>query len=191
MNTPITPTGGPINNAPTAVADSASTNEDVTIIIDVLSNDSDPDGNILTVDSLTQPTNGSVVVNADETVSYTPASNFNGSDSFSYTAADGNGGTDSATVSVSVTAVNDVPTAVADNARTSEDIAVKIDVLSNDGDTDGDTLTVDSLTQPTNGTVVMNADETVSYTPASNFNGSDSFSYTVEDGNGGDRFGGL
>ena len=78
--------------------DSASTAEDSAVTIDVLSNDEDPDGDSLTVDSLTQPAHGSAVINTDETVVYTPASNFNGSDSFSYTVSDGQGGTDTASV---------------------------------------------------------------------------------------------
>ena len=178
-------TGTPPNNTPTALADSASTSEDMVVNIDVLSNDDDVDGDALTVDSVTQPANGSVVINADETVAYTPASNFNGSDGFSYTVADGQSGTDTATVTINISAVNDAPTATVDSASTSEDLAVTIDVLSNDDDVDGDTLTVDSVTQPANGSVVINADETVAYTPASNFNGSDSFDYTIIDGQGG------
>jgi len=126
-----------------------------------------------------------VLINTNGTLSYTPASNFNGLDSFSYTVADGKGGTDTATVNVSVSAVNDAPTAVDDSASTSEDAAVTIDVLANDEDPDGDSLTVVSLTQPANGSAVINTDETVVYTPVSNFNGSDSFSYTVADGQGG------
>ena len=181
----VTLTGSPTNNAPTALADSASTSEDIAVNIDVLSNDDDLDGDALTVDSVTQPSNGSVLINADETVSYTPASNFNGSDSFDYTVSDGQGGTDTATVTVGVIAVNDAPTAADDSASTNRNVAVIIDVLSNDEDPDGDSLTVDSVTQPTNGSVVINADERLSYTPASNFNGSDSFDYTVADGQGG------
>ena len=178
-------TGTPPNNTPTALADSANTSEDMVVNIDVLSNDDDVDGDALTVDSVTQPGNGSVVINADETVAYTPAGNFNGSDSFDYTVSDGQGGTDTASVTVGVTAVNDAPAATVDSASTSEDLAVTIDVLSNDDDVDGDTLTVDSVTQPGNGSVVINADKTVAYTPASNFNGTDSFDYTVADGQGG------
>ena len=178
-------TGTPPNNTPTALADSASTSEDIVVNIDVLSNDDDVDGDALTVDSVTQPANGSVVINADETVSFTPASNFNGSDGFSYTVADGQGGTDTATVTINISAVNDAPTATVDSASTSEDLAVTIDVLSNDDDIDGDTLMVDSVTQPANGLVVINADETVSYTPAINFSGNDSFDYTIIDGQGG------
>jgi len=165
----VTLTGGPANNAPIAVADSASTSEDTPVSIAVLGNDSDPDDDSLTVDLVTQPTNGSVLINVNQTVSYTPASNFNGSDNFDYTVSDGQGGTDTATVTVGVIAVNDAPTAADDSTSTSRNVAVIIDVLSNDEDPDGDSLTVSSLIQPTNGSVVINADETVSYTPASNF----------------------
>ena len=95
----------PLNNAPTAVDDSASTPEGSAVTIDVLINDADPDGDSLSVSSLTQPPNGSVVMNGDEkTVVYTPKSNFSGSDNFSYTVTDGKGGTDTAGVTVTVTA---------------------------------------------------------------------------------------
>ena len=187
----MTLTAGTPNNAPTAVDDSTSTSPDVAVTIDVLSNDEDLDGDTLTVDSLTQPTNGSVLLNADQQITYTPDSNFSGGDSFTYTVADGKGGTDTATVTVSVfesgggSGVNNDPIAVADSATTNENVAVTIDVLSNDSDPDGESLAVDSVTPPTNGSVVINADQTVTYTPNNNFDGSDSFSYTVADGQGG------
>ncbi len=98
--------------------------------------------------------------------------------------SDGQGGSATASVTVTVTSVNDAPIAVADSASTNGAFAVTIDVLSNDSDPDGDTLTVDSLTQPTNGSVEINADQTVRYTPVSNYSGSDNFSYTVADGTG-------
>jgi len=81
----------------------ATTNPDVAVTIDVLSNDEDPDGDSLTVDSVTQPTNGSVLINADQTVTYSPATNFNGVDSFRYVVLDGQGVSATATVSVTVT----------------------------------------------------------------------------------------
>jgi hypothetical protein len=85
------------------VDDTVNTNPDVALIIDVLSNDSDPDGDSLTVESVTQPPNGSVMINPGATrVTYTPASNFAGTDNFSYTVTDREGGTDTATVTVSV-----------------------------------------------------------------------------------------
>ncbi len=85
---------------------------------------------------------------------------------------------------ITVTNVNDPPVAVADNATTPEDTPVTIDVLNNDSDIDGDTLTVDSVTQGINGSVTNNGGN-VTYTPAPGFNGTDSFTYTISDGNGG------
>ena len=93
-----------VNDAPTAADDSATTDQDAAVIIDVLSNDSDPDGDTPALDSVAQPSNGSVVINPDGTVTYRPASNFNGIDSFSYIVGDGQGATDTAIVTVTVTA---------------------------------------------------------------------------------------
>ena len=72
-----------------------------------------------------------------------------------------------------------------DTAATTPDVAVTIDVLANDTDVDGDSLSVLSVTQGQQGSVVINADQTVTYTPVAGFLGSDSFSYTIDDGNGG------
>jgi hypothetical protein len=91
-----------------ANADSASTNEDNPVTIDVLANDTDPDGDTLTVGSVTPPTNGSTGINGGG-AEYTPAQGFNGTDSFNYTVSDGNGGTATATVTINVTSVNDAP----------------------------------------------------------------------------------
>ncbi len=175
----------PVNDAPTAQDDAASTNEDAPVIIDVLSNDSDPDGDALSIDSFEQPANGTVVQNADGTFSYTPNADFNGTDTFTYTVTDGNGGTSTATVQVVVAPANDGPVAMDDSANVDEDGSVKIDVLSNDSDLDGDSLSVTEVGQPANGSVTINADGTISYTPTEDYNGSDSFTYTISDGNGG------
>jgi hypothetical protein len=287
----------PPNNAPAAAADGVTTNEDTAVGISVLANDSDVDGDSLSVSAVTQGANGTVVINGDNTVTYTPNVNFNGADSFTYTVDDGNGGSDTATVNVTVTAVNDAPTtnnvaasgaedaasiavtlaggdvdgtvqsfalsslpangtlytdaslttlaatgtdyaataealtlyfvpaadwngatsfdfaarddggasdastatatitvtsvndapvAVDDAAATAVDTAVIISVLANDTDPDtGDTLSITGVTQGTNGTVVDNGDGTVTYTPNLSFTGSDSFTYTADDGQGG------
>ena len=101
---------GGANDAPVAVDDpGASTSEDVAVTVDVLANDSDVDGDGLSVDSVTQPSNGSVVNNGAD-VTYTPDADFNGTDSFTYTVTDGSL-TDTATVTVTVAAVNDAPVA--------------------------------------------------------------------------------
>ena len=175
----------PINDAPVAADDAVTTDEDTAVTINVLTNDNDVDGDALTVNAVTQGANGTVAINADNTVTYTPNANFNGQDTFTYTIDDGNGGTDTATVTVTINAVNDAPDAVNDIANTAEDTAVNITVLANDVDVDGDALTVNAVTQGANGTVVINADNTVTYTPDNNFTGQDTFTYTISDGNGG------
>jgi VCBS repeat-containing protein len=91
-----------VNEAPVAVDDTATTSENTAVTVDVLNNDSDPDGDALTVGSVTQGTHGSVINNGDD-VTYTPDSGFSGTDSFTYTVSDGKGGTDTATVTVTVT----------------------------------------------------------------------------------------
>ncbi len=181
----VTITVVPVNDAPVAVDDSASTNEDTPVTVSVLDNDSDIDGDVLTVVSTTTPSNGTVVINDNGTITYTPNENFNGTDSFDYTISDGNGGTATATVTITVNAVNDAPVAVDDVATTDEDTSVTIPVLDNDSDVDGNGLTVISVTTPSNGTVVINSDGTVTYTPNADYNGPDSFDYTISDGNGG------
>ncbi len=90
--------------------DAATTAEDTAKTITVLSNDTDPENDSLSVTAVTQGAHGSVTFTASS-VTFTPAANYNGSDSFTYTISDGNGGTDTATVSVTITAVNDAPAA--------------------------------------------------------------------------------
>ena len=182
-NAIVTVNVGGTNDNPVATADSATTNEDNPVIIQVLSNDSDPDRDSLNVASATSPANGTVANNGNS-VTYTPDPNFNGTDTFNYTVEDGNGGTDTATVTITVDPQNDVPVANDDGATTPEDTDVTIDVLNNDSDVDGDSLTVSSVTQPSNGTVTNNGTD-VTYSPNTNFNGTDTFNYTINDGNGG------
>jgi VCBS repeat-containing protein len=179
----VTVTVNAVNDGPVASDDSASTNEDTAVTIDVLSNDSDIDGDTLSVTSASAA-NGSVTVNVDGTLDYTPDANFNGTDTISYEIADGNGGTSTASVTVTVNAVNDGPVAADDLASTDEDTSVTIDVLPNDTDIDGDSLAVTSATA-SNGSVSINVDGTLDYTPNANFNGTDTISYEIADGNGG------
>jgi hypothetical protein len=178
-------TAAQFNDAPVAANDVASTDEDTAVTIDVLANDSDGDGDALTVTGLVAAANGTLVNNGDGTVTYTPDADYNGSDSFTYTVEDGNGGSDTATVAVDVASVNDAPVAADDTASTTEDSSVTINVLANDSDVDGDSLTVTGLSAAANGTVVNNGDGTVTYTPNIDFDGTESFNYSISDGNGG------
>ncbi len=167
-----------------AVDDNAVVAEDGTTVVDVLGNDGDVEGDALTVASTSDPTNGTVVVNGDNTVTYTPDPDYNGPDSFTYTASDGNGGFDTATVTVTVVAVNDAPTAGDVSPTTAEDNPVTIDVVAVATDPDGDPLTVTATSAPAHGTVVINGDGTVTYTPNAHFAGTDTFTVTVCDPGG-------
>jgi hypothetical protein len=176
----LTVTAAP--DAPLGVRDVAATREDASTTIAVLANDFDPDGDALSVTALGAVTNGTAAANPDGTITFTPAPNFNGMGSFSYTVGDGRGRTATSSVSVTVIPVNDGPTAADDVATTARGTAVSIAVLANDGDPDGDSLSVTIGTPPAHGTVAVNADGTVTYTPAADYRGPDSFSYHIQTG---------
>ncbi len=150
----------------------------------MLDNDTDVDaGTTLTATLAASPANGTVTLAANGTFTYTPAADFNGTDSFTYTASDGTAVSNVATVTITVTAVNDAPVAVNDTASTTEDAAVSGAVLGNDTDVDaGTTLTATLAASPANGTVTLAANGTFTYTPAANFNGTDTFTYRASDG---------
>ncbi|MGH1422878.1 MAG: tandem-95 repeat protein, partial [Hyphomonas sp.] len=177
----VSVTVNPVNDAPVALDDTQTTDEDTSIAGAVAL--SDIDGDIVTASLGTAPTNGTAVVNTDGTYTYTPNTNFNGTDTFTVSADDGNGGTDVATVTITVNAVTDAPTGTADDAITDEDTPVSGVVITDD--IDGDTVTTSLDTAPTNGTVVVNTDGTYTYTPNADFNGMDSFIVLLDDGNGG------
>ncbi|WP_316354888.1 beta strand repeat-containing protein [Devosia sp.] len=173
------------NTPPVATADTSTVAEDSSVVISVLANDTDADGNALTVTSVGTAAHGTVVLNPNGTVTYTPTANYSGPDSFTYTISDGNGGTATATAEVTVTPVNDNPVATGDTVTVTEDVATIINVLANDTDIDGNPLSVSAVGNAAHGTVVINQNGTITYTPASNYSGPDSFTYTISDGNGG------
>jgi len=180
----------PGNLPPTAVDDSGSTNEDAPVSINILANDSDPDtGDVIQVSDITQGADGTVTNNGDS-VTYEPNADFNGTDTFTYTISDGNGGFDTATVTVNVIAQPDAPVAVDDAVSTTEGTPVTGNVLDNDTDADGDTLFAALATNPTGGSVTLNTDGSFTYTPDTGTT-SDTFTYTVSDGNGGTDVGAV
>ncbi|WP_299614391.1 tandem-95 repeat protein [uncultured Tateyamaria sp.] len=181
---------GAVNDGPDAVDDTATTDEDTPVTIDVLDNDADPDSDPLTITGASVPADQGTVEVVGSELLFTPAENFNGDATITYSITDGNGGTDTAEVAVTVTPVNDDPVAVDDIETTDEDVAVVVDLLGNDTDVDGDDLSIGSLSvDPAEGSVVDNGDGTVTFTPAPNFNGPATITYTVVDGNGGEDTG--
>ena len=173
----VSVTVNPVDDAPVAVNDTASTAEDTAVDISVLSNDTDIDGGPKNIFSFVQPSNGTISNNAG-VFTYTPTPNYNGPDSFTYTL---NGGS-TATVTITVNAVDDSPIAVNDALTIPEDLPVDIDVLANDTDVDGGSKYVDSFVNGSHGFVSLNPNGTLKYDPIDNYVGEDSFTYTLNGG---------
>ncbi|ENL1287239.1 tandem-95 repeat protein, partial [Vibrio parahaemolyticus] len=164
------------------VADNATVVEDTATIIKVLGNDTfEGDDKVVSLDAENGPKNGTVIVNNDGTVTYTPDDNYVGEDTFTYIVTSG-GVSESTTVNVDVTPVNDAPVAKDDIATTQEDTAVTIDVLPNDTDVDGDKLSIESASVPKEQGTVEVVNGKLVFTPAENFNGDAEITYTVTDG---------
>src|SRR5439155_1611550 len=183
--------------APVATNDAYTTTEDTALTIaapGVLGNDTDPDVSdtrTAVLVAASGPTNGTLTMNADGSFTYTPSANFNGTDSCKYQAKHAAGALSNvATVTLTVTALNDAPVATNDAYTTTEDTALTIaapGVLGNDTDPDAsDTRTAVLVTAsgPANGTLTMKADGSFTYTPSANFNGIDSFTYQAKDAAG-------
>ncbi|MFN1514750.1 tandem-95 repeat protein [Vibrio owensii] len=177
----VSVTVNPVNDAPVANNDSTATDEDTPVTIDVLLNDSDVDGDTLTIVNASVPAEQGTVEIVDGKLVFTPAEDFNGEATITYVVTDGEL-TDEATVSVTVNPVNDAPVANDDSTTTDEDTPVTIDVLPNDSDVDGDTLTIVNVSVPAEQGTVEIVDGKLVFTPAENFNGDATISYTVSDG---------
>ncbi len=172
------------NAAPIARSDSAVAPYQTAILIDVLANDSDPDADALSLLAVGVPAQGTATIVGNQ-IQYVPAAGFSGVDQFSYTVGDGHGGTMSANVSVSVAArPNRAPIALADRVNAVAGQPTAIAVLANDGDLDGDPLTITAVGAPGMGSAVL-AGSAIVYTAPVGWVGSTSFSYTISDGRGG------
>ncbi len=190
-----TVTVAPVDDSPTAVADSATVSEDSGAnAINVLANDTDPDGGAISISAVTQPANGAVVITGGGTgLTYAPNANYCNTppgttlSTFTYTLTPGGSST---TVTVSVTCVDDSPTAVADAATVAEDSGANaVNVLTNDTDLDGGPISISAVTQPANGTVVITGGGTgLTYAPNANYCNTppgttlDTFTYTLTPG---------
>src|SRR6185369_9445067 len=178
----------PVNDAPVAADDSYTTAEDTTLNVaapGVLGNDIDVDGDVLSPVLVSGPGHGTLTLNSDGSFSYIPAANYNGPDSFTYQASDGQTNSETATVTLTIGSVNDAPVAVDDSYTTAEDTTLTVGapgVLANDSDVDGDALSATLVISPAHGTLAFNSDGSFTYTPAANYNGPDSFTYQLNDG---------
>lgn len=189
----------PVNDAPVAVNDNATTLEDTPVTFNVTSNDTDVDGNgTINVGSVdldpatpgiqaTINSHGTWSVNSSGNVTYTPSLDFNGTASITYTVNDNSGATsNSATITVNVTPVNDAPVAVNDNVSGAQNTIITFNVTGNDTDVDGtiNTASVVLSTTSNAGTWSVNASGNVSYTPSLNYTGVSTITYTVQDNSG-------
>ncbi len=179
---PFTITVTDANEAPVAMDDAYSVNEDATLSVaapGVLGNDSDADGDPLSAVLVTGPTNGALTLNANGSFTYAPNADFTGPDQFTYKANDGTADSSVATVAITVSVVNNAPVADAQSVSTSEDTAVAITLTGSDPD--GDALTYAVVTLPAHGSLSGTAPN-LTYTPDPNYSGADGFTFTASDG---------
>ncbi len=167
--------------APTAAHGTASTTEDTPVVVTLVA--TDPNGDPLTYSVVRGPTHGSISPVTGDQVTYRPAANYFGPDSFTFKANDGGQDSNVATVAVNVQGANDAPVAMNDVVATPLDTPVDIDVLANDSDPDGDSVTLSAVAAPAHGTATY-AGGVVTYTPQAGFASVDHFRYAISDGNG-------
>jgi large repetitive protein len=178
----------PLDDPPTAVDDGFFVFEDEhSVPLDVLANDSDPDDDSLTIAAVTQPPGGVVTINEDaKGLTLQPQPNFHSTVMFTYTMSDGHGGSATATVRLAFFTVEDLPQAVDDDTTVAQDSgSTAINVLGNDTDVDGDPLTIVAVTQPSDGlAVIVTSPASIAFQPDAGFSGTTKFTYTVNDGAG-------
>lgn len=169
----------PKNDDPIGTNDIVNINEDSSIDIKVLKNDTDVDSDELIIESITLPQNGYARIEKDK-IFYIPNQNFHGTDNFTYTISDDNNGIDTVMVEVNVASINDNPVGKSDFIEIKEDNSVIIDALENDIDIDGDRLIIESCSTPRHGAVKID-DNKIIYTPEKDFWGTDSLKYSISD----------
>lgn len=172
------------NTAPVANAKSITLNEDASLSSNVVAVDSDVPAQTLTYSIVANPSHGAIsgFNSGTGAFTYTPSTNYNGVDSFTFKANDGTVDSNTATVSITVNSVNDIPVATAASYSTDEDTAKSITLAATDVDVPAQTLTYGiSDTSAAHGTVSLSGN-TVTYTPALNYNGPASFKFTAKDG---------
>jgi VCBS repeat-containing protein len=169
---------GAVNDPPVANSDAASTPEDTPVVGTLTASDVENDP--LTFALADNAANGTVTVASNGTFTYTPNANFHGNDSFTFRANDGTSDSKLATLTITVTPVNDAPTAIDAAAGTDEDTTLAGTLLG--ADVDGDTLSFALIGTAQNGTVTVNPNGSYSYTPNANFHGTDSFTFRANDG---------
>ncbi|MCJ8311248.1 MAG: Ig-like domain-containing protein, partial [Hyphomicrobiales bacterium] len=176
-----------VNDEPIATADSVTTNLETAVTFDVFANDSDVESDLatLTLDVTDNVNNGTLAIISGGQVTYTPADEFIGTDVFEYRISDNGKFSNTVTVTIGVNPVltgNAAPVAVDDSFSTDEDVAATGNVLTNDTDSDGDSLTAQKQSDPSDGSVTLETDGSFTYTPNADFTGTDSFTYTASDG---------
>ena len=176
----------PVNDLPVVMDESVSTLLDSPVNIDVLANDTDPDGDVLTV-SQASASNGSVIIESDQSLTYSPDANFTGQDIIDYEVSDGNGGSSNGIVDVTVSDVNLPPVATDDSYKIYQNTQNAFDkssgLLINDSDPNGDVITVSTqpFSGPSSGAVTLKADGSFVYRPLNNFVGLATFTYEISD----------
>ncbi len=185
----VTITVNGVNDAPVAVEDNYSVAEDGSLVVNaadgVLDNDQDVEGDALTASLVSDVSNGTLSLSSNGSFTYTPDANFNGTDSFTYKANDGTVDGNTVTVNINVTAVNDAPTAMADSYSVEENDTLTVSasgVLGNDSDVDNDPLTAVLVSDVSSGTLNLSSNGSFTYTPDTDFTGTDSFAYKTNDG---------
>ena len=184
----VTLTVQAVNDAPIVAGESHVVVEDSILTIPapgILSNDNDQDGDALRALLVNGVANGTLSLNTNGAFTYTPNPNYAGPDSFTYRVTDGSLTSGVATVTITVTAVNDGPVAANDAFTIAEDGVLNIPapgVLSNDTDAEGTLLSATLVTGVSQGTLTLNGNGSFTYAPSANYNGSDSFSYRSTDG---------